>query len=69
MKIQFSLTMNNVVIGHKLIDQVILEWNQDIEAAHLMAISARWINSPRFLTTRMDGMNRVGESSLAIEPI
>jgi hypothetical protein len=34
-----------------------------------MEVSHRWITTQNFLTRRMVGMARVGESSLTIEPL
>jgi hypothetical protein len=35
----------------------------------ILELSHRWITSKNFLTQRMDGLTRVGESSLTIEPL
>ena len=67
MIINFTLTMNNLVIDCQLIDQVILEWTESMPEARLLAISARWLHSDKFLTQRMNGLCRVGESSLTIQ--
>lgn len=69
MKVKFTLTMDNLVVDGKVIDQVILDWVSDIEHEELMAVSHSWISSQNFLTQRMTGLSRVGESSLTIEPL
>lgn len=69
MKVKFVLTMDNVVVGERLIDQVILDWETEMDQDEILELSHRWITSKNFLTQRMDGLTRVGESSLTIEPL
>lgn len=69
MKVKFVLTMDNVVVGERLIDQVILDWETEMDQDEILELSHRWITSRNFLTQRMDGLTRVGESSLTIEPL
>ena len=69
MKVKFTLTMDNVVVEDKSIDQVILDWVSDVEQTEIMDVSHRWITTQNFLTKRMVGLSRVGESSLTIEPL
>ena len=69
MKVKFVLTMDDLVVNEENIDQVILDWVDDLEHDEILAISHRWITTQNFLTTRMEGLNRVGEFSLTIEPI
>ena len=35
----------------------------------ILEVSHQWISSKNFLTQRMEGLTRVGESSLVIEPL
>ena len=69
MKVKFVLTMDNVVVGDRLIDQVILDWVSDVNQQEIMELSHQWITTQNFLTQRMEGLSRVGESSLTIEPL
>ena len=69
MKVKFVLTMENVVVNDKNIDQLILDWESDMEQQEILELSHKWITSKNFLTKRMEGLNRVGESSLTIEPL
>jgi len=69
MKVKFVLTMDDVVVGDRNIDRVILDWETQIEQQEILELSQQWITSKNFLTTRMEGLTRVGESSLTIEPI
>ena len=69
MKVKFVLTMDNVVIEDKRIDQLILDWISDIDQEEIMDVSHKWITTQNFLTNRMVGLTRVGESSLTIEPL
>ncbi len=69
MKVKFVLTMEDVVVGDQTIDQVILDWESDLEQDEILKLSHEWITSRNFLTNRMEGLSRVGESSLTIEPL
>ena len=69
MKVKFVLTMDNVVVEDRLIDQVILDWISDVDQQQIMELSHQWITTQNFLTQRMEGLSRVGESSLTIEPL
>ena len=69
MKVKFVLTMDNLVVNDRPVEQVILDWVSDIDQDEILDVSHRWITSRNFLTQRMDGLMRVGESSLTIEPL
>ena len=69
MKVKFVLTMDDVIVEDQSIDQIILDWVSDIEQDEIMDVSHKWITTQNFLTNRMQGLSRVGESSLTIEPL
>lgn len=69
MKVKFVLTMDDLVVEDQRIDQVILDWVTDIDQEEIMDVSHKWITTQNFLTNRMVGLTRVGESSLTIEPL
>jgi len=69
MKVKFVLTMDDVVVNDENIDQIILDWISDVDQAEIMDVSHKWITTQNFLTHRMIGLTRVGESSLTIEPL
>jgi len=69
MKVKFVLTMDDVEIGENLFDQVIFDWESEVEQNEILELSHSWITSKNFLTQRMEGLTRVGESSLTIEPL
>lgn len=69
MKVKFVLTMDDVVVGDKRFDQVIMDWTSEVDQREIMEVSHRWITTQNFLTQRMVGLSRVGESSLTIEPL
>lgn len=69
MKVKFILTMDDVMVGDESIDQVILDWESNVEQTEILKLSHEWITSKNFLTHRMIGLTRVGESSLTIEPL
>ncbi len=69
MKVKFTLAMDNLVVSGKHYDQVVLDWEDEIEEEEVLALSQSWIGSQNFLVQRMNGLARVGESSLTIEPM
>lgn len=69
MKVKFVLTMEDVVVEEKTIDQLTLDWISDVSQDDILELSHKWITSKNFLTNRMEGLTKVGESSLTIEPI
>lgn len=69
MQVRFTLTMDNVEVEGRNIDSLILDWISEVGYDEVLSISHSWITSQNFLTQRMTGLNRVGESSLTIEPL
>ena len=69
MRVRYTLTMDDLLVDGEHIDTVILDWETDTTQEEVMQMSERWISAQDFLTRRMLGLNRVGESSLTIEPI
>lgn len=68
-KVKFVLTMDDLLVDDKTIDQLILDWESDMDQGEILELSHKWITSKNFLTQRMVGLMRVGESSLTIEPL
>jgi len=69
MKVKFVLTMDDVVVEDRKIDQIIMDWVSDVNQQDILEVSHQWITTQNFLTQRMVGLMRVGESSLTIEPL
>jgi hypothetical protein len=46
-----------------------MDWTSEVDQREIMEVSHRWITTQNFLTQRMVGLSRVGESSLTIEPL
>lgn len=69
MRVKFILTMDDLVVHDRVIDQVVLNWVSEVDQQEIMEVSHRWITTQNFLTQRMVGLSRVGESSLTIEPL
>jgi len=69
MKVKFTLTMDDVVINNQRLDNIILDWEEEVNQEQVMELSQKWITSKNFLTSRMVGLTHVGESSLTIEPV
>jgi hypothetical protein len=69
MKMRFTLNMENIEVGTRKIDNMILDWVDEVSQDQVLQMSQQWISSQTFLTDRMIGLRRVGESSLTIEPV
>lgn len=71
MNVNFVLVMKYVVVeidGQKFMaDQLILEWEAEMKEKEVVKVGRQYITSKNFLTRRMVGLTRVGESSLTIE--
>ncbi len=69
MKMRFTLTMEDLVVDSTRVDNMIIDWIDDVSQAEVLEMSHQWITSKNFLTERMVGLKKVGESSLTIEPV
>jgi hypothetical protein len=69
MKMRFTLTMEDLLVNGTKIDNMIIDWIDDVSQEEVLEMSQQWITSQNFLTERMVGLKRVGESSLTIEPV
>ncbi len=69
MKMRFTLTMDDLLVNGTKIDNMIIDWIDEVSQEEVLEMSQLWITSQNFLTERMVGLKRVGESSLTIEPV
>lgn len=69
MKMRFTLNMEDLEVNGRSIDSVVLDWVDDVSQEQVLEMSQQWISSQTFLTDRMAGLRKVGESSLTIEPV
>jgi hypothetical protein len=69
MRMKFTLNMENLDVNGNSIDSVILDWIDEVSQEQVLEMSHQWISSQTFLTERMVGLHKVGESSLTIEPV
>lgn len=69
MRMRFTLTMEDLVVDSTQVDNMIIDWVEDVSQAEVLEMSHQWITSKNFLTERMVGLKKVGESSLTIEPV
>lgn len=69
MKVRFTLTMDDVVVENQRLDNIVLDWEEEVNQEQVIELSQKWITSKNFLTSRMVGLTHVGESSLTIEPV
>ncbi|MCD6161412.1 MAG: hypothetical protein J7K40_03240 [candidate division Zixibacteria bacterium] len=68
MEMRFTLTMENLVVDSIQVDNMTIDWVENVTQERVMEMSQEWMSSKNFLTERMVGLKRVGESSLTIEP-
>ena len=69
MKMKFTLNMEDLIVDGKEIDNMVVDWEEDVTQERVLEISNLWISSQTFLTEKMMGLSKVGESSLTIEPV
>ena len=69
MKVKFTLNMENLTVDETHIDRLSISWINDVTEEEVLSMSGQWISTQNFLTQRMIGLKKVGESSLTIEPI
>jgi len=69
MKVKFTLTMDDLTVDDLHYDEVVIDWISEVQQEEVLDLSQKWITSQNFLTRRMIGLQRVGESSLTIEPL
>jgi len=69
MRVKFTLTMDDLTVDDQHYDSVVIASITEVEQQEVLDLSQKWITSQNFLTRRMIGLQRVGESSLTIEPI
>lgn len=69
MLVKFVLTMEDLKLEDQTIDSLEFNWTGDLSQDEILSLSRKWITTQNFLTERMEGLNRVGESSLTIEPM
>jgi hypothetical protein len=61
--------MDDVIVNNQRLDNIILDWEEEVNQDQVLELSQKWITSKNFLTSRMIGLTHVGESSLTIEPV
>jgi 5-keto 4-deoxyuronate isomerase len=61
--------MDDLTVDDLHYDSVVIDWVSEVQQEEVLEMSQRWITSQNFLTRRMIGLQRVGESSLTIEPV
>jgi hypothetical protein len=69
LKIKFTLTMENLIVENNHIDNITISWISDVSQQDVLDMSQEWITTKDFLTQKMTGLQKVGESSLTIEPV
>ena len=57
------------MVNETHIDRLCISWINEVTEEEVLSMSGQWISTQNFLTRRMIGLKKVGESSLTIEPI
>ena len=66
---QFTLAMEGLIVNDQKIDELIIQWiEEDVSESYVFECSNEWISNDHFLTEKMQGLRKVGESSLTIGP-
>jgi hypothetical protein len=68
--------MSNLIVSEnqstaeeKHINRITFSWVSDLSQEEILSMSSEWLKDKNFLTSRMEGLKKVGESSLTIEPL
>lgn len=69
MRVRYILEMVNPVVCGERFNSIVIDWEEEATREEVMIVSEKWVRSRNFLTERMNGLNKVGESSLTVEPI
>ena len=69
LQVKFTLTMENLIVENNHIDNITISWISDVSQQEVLDMSQEWITTKDFLTQKMTGLQKVGESSLTIEPV
>ena len=69
MRFHYTLEMTGLNIHGEKFDRVIIDWEDEGTQDEVMEYSQKWVTTPNFLTSRMNGLCEVGKSSLTIEPV
>ena len=69
MQVRFTLALKKVLVNSLLVDEITLEWVSEATPQEVLEMSQKWITTQNFLTQRMSGVKKVGESSFTIEPL
>lgn len=69
MNVKLTLTLRDALVNNRWVDLIALEWTTRATPEEVLEMSQKWITTQNFLTQRMSGVKRVGESSFTIEPL
>jgi len=69
MKVHYILSMDDLIVHSEKIKSLTIDWQDEASRETVMGFSQKWITTRNFLTSRMTGLEEVGESSLTIEPV
>jgi len=69
MRMRFILTMEDLEVENKRIDTLTVDWTEEVTQEQVLSMSKEWITAQNFLSHRMVGLRKVGESTLTIEPV
>jgi len=68
MLVQCTLAMIDVIVDNTHYDEIEITWLQTMSDEELYTASQAWFCEAGFLSRRMTGLQRVGDSSLTFNP-
>lgn len=68
MYVGFTLSLEDVVVNGINYDQIEITWTDILTREELDECTSQWMRTQNFLTRRMIGLERIGESMLTINP-
>lgn len=68
MYVGFTLSMEDAVVDGINYDQIEISWTDILTREELDECTSQWMRTQNFLTRRMIGLERIGESMLSINP-
>lgn len=69
MRVECTLTMRGLEFPNTRIDEVTINWLQDFDSESLIRVSAQWLQTERYLTTKIPGLLAVREAHLELLPL
>ncbi len=69
MLVRLVLKIENVVVNSICYDELSFDWTENTSEKDIANFSQFWGDNSSLLTQTMDGLTKIGSSSLIIEPV